>query len=79
MKDITNDLTDDIYEIVSNNIRKIRKNKGWTQEKLAIKSSLSHEYIRRIESKKGKKNISLNTVQIIAKSLDIPFKELFNK
>lgn len=48
---------DYIYEIVSQNIRKYRKERNMTQAELAEKCDLSHEFIRRIESTKGKKNL----------------------
>ena len=48
----------DIYEIISLNIKKYRKEKGITQEELAIRSCYTWEFIRRIESKKAKKSFS---------------------
>lgn len=66
--------------LVSQNIRKQRKIKGWTQVKLAIESNISVDYLKKIETKSGcEKQFSLDTIQKIAKALNIDVKELFNK
>ena len=71
---------DNIYYLVARNIKKQRKLKGWTQVKLAMKSNISVDYLKKIETKSGcKKQFSLDTVQKIAKALEIDAKELFNK
>ena len=44
-----------IYEQVARNIKKYRNEAGLTQAELAEAIGVSHEFIRRIESKKGKK------------------------
>ena len=69
----------DIYEIISMNIKKYRKEKGMTQEELAIKSCYTWEYIRRIESRKAKKSFSLSTIINIANVLEIPVEKLLKK
>ena len=51
-----------IYEQISRNIKKYRKEAGMTQAVLSEKVGLSHEFIRRIESKKGVKTFSVDTV-----------------
>lgn len=69
----------DIYEIISLNIKKYRKEKGITQEELAIRSRYTWEFIRRIESKKAKKSFSLSTLVNIANALEIPIEKLLKK
>lgn len=68
---------DDFYEEISKNIKKYRKQKNMTQAQLAEKASLSNEFIRRIESKKSKKNFSIETVYLISLALSIPTEKLF--
>ena len=69
-----------LYYLVSQNIKKQRKLKGWTQVKLAIKSNISVDYLKKIETKSGcNKQFSLDTIQKISKALNIDVKELFNK
>lgn len=66
-----------IYEQISRNIKKYRKEAGITQAVLAEKIGVSHEFIRRNESKKGKKSFSVDTVWKIAVALDIDPGKLF--
>lgn len=69
-----------LYYIVAQNIKKQRKLKGWTQVKLAMESNISVDYLKKIETKSGcEKQFSLDTVQKIAKALNVDVKELFNK
>ena len=71
---------DNLYYLISQNIKKQRKIKGWTQVKLAMKSNISVDYLKKIETKSGcDKQFSLDTVQKIAKALEIYVKDLFNK
>ena len=59
-----------IYEQISRNIKKYRKEAGMTQAVLSEKVGLSHEFIRRIESKKGVKTFSVDTVWKISVALN---------
>lgn len=69
----------DIYYLVGQNIKKQRKLKNFTQLQLAEKSFFSYEFIRKIESKSSCRNtFSLDTVDKIAKALDIDIRVLFN-
>ncbi len=71
---------DNLYYLISQNIKKQKKIKGWTQVKLAMKSNISVDYLKKIETKSGcDKQFSLDTVQKIAKALEIEVKDLFNK
>ena len=65
-----------IYEQVAKNIKKYRKLSGMTQAQLAEAIGVSHEFIRRIESKKGKKTFSFQTLWNISKVLHVSFDEL---
>ena len=60
-----------IYEQIAQNIKKYRKQVGITQAVLAEKVGVSHEFIRRIESKKGVKSFSVDTIWKIYVALDI--------
>ena len=50
--------------------------KGLSQDDIAFESEISTNQVGRIE--RGDINTSLSTVYEIAKTLDIPVKELFN-
>lgn len=67
-----------LYYIVAQNIKKQRKIKGWTQVKLAMKSNISVDYLKRIETKSGcTKQFSLDTIQKIANALEVNPKIFF--
>ncbi len=65
-----------IYEQVAKNIKKYRREAGLTQAELAEAIGVSHEFIRRIESKKGKKTFSFQTIWNISKVLNVSLDEL---
>ena len=67
------------YLIFSNNIKRIRKEKNLTQEKLAEISDLSISYVKQIESTKDYKNLTLTTMLKISKALEVSINELFKE
>jgi transcriptional regulator with XRE-family HTH domain len=58
-------------------IRKLRKNKGWSQEKLALEANLHRAYIGQIE--RGEKNIGLRNLEKIAKTLGLKLKDMISE
>jgi len=56
------------------NIRKLRKEKGMSQEKLAIEAGIERSYMGAIE--RGERNPSYDKIVSIAKSLKIPTSHL---
>lgn len=67
-----------IYYVVSQNIKRLRKESGLTQEQLAIKANYSKQFIANIESKNFQ-TFSLGTLWRIALVLNIDIKELFEE
>ena len=55
-------------------VREIRKEKGFSQEKLAHKADLHRTYIGMIE--RAEKNITLLNIEKIAKALEVNINEL---
>lgn len=55
-------------------IRKLRTAKGMTMEELAYASDIELSQIHRIE--KGKTNLSLSTIDAVAKGLELSIGEL---
>lgn len=66
-----------IYEQISKNIKKYRMEAGITQAELAERVGVSHEFIRRNESKKGVKSFSVDTLWKISLVLDVEPGKLF--
>ena len=65
-----------MYEQVAKNIKKYRQEAGLTQAELAEAIGVSHEFVRRIESKKGKKTFSFQTIWNISKVLNVSLDKL---
>jgi len=61
--------------IVGQNIRRIRQERGLTQEELALMSGLSQGYINQLES--GKRKFRQKTLTVIAEALNLPLSIFF--
>lgn len=68
-----NNLSIDI--VISENIKKLRKQLGWSQEQLAEKTGVSAPYITQIEV--GKRTPSLDIVEKLATAFGVEYKTLF--
>jgi len=64
----------DINKEVGFNIRRIREEQGFSQERLAALADLHRAYIGQIE--RGEKNIGLKNLEKIAKALNVNIKDL---
>ena len=62
---------------IGNRIKEIRNSKGLSQEELAYESGLDRTYINAVE--KGKRNITLASLEKITSSLGISFKNFFDE
>ncbi|MDR2734193.1 MAG: helix-turn-helix domain-containing protein [Spirochaetota bacterium] len=63
-----------LKNIVGDNIKKYRKQLGISQEELAERAGLHRTYIGSVE--RGERNITLDSLQVIASALNIPFMKL---
>ncbi len=63
--------------VVGENIRRIRQEKGLTQEELAMMSGLSQGYINQLES--GKRKFTQKTLTVIAEALNLPLYVFFKE
>lgn len=66
------------YDTVRKNIRKYRKEKGYTQARLAENADISLDYLAEIESDKRKKSFSLAVLGRIADTLKVDIKNFFD-
>ena len=57
-------------------LAKLRKVRGWSQEKLALESGMARSYLGGIE--RGQRNVSLKNLVKLAKSLNVPAPVLMN-
>ncbi len=65
------------FEIIRNNIKKYRNKRNLSQVQLAMKCSLSSEYLSEIE--RGKRAPSLKRLLMIAEALGVEPHKLFLK
>ena len=73
------DFNKNIKKIIALNMRKFRKEKGYTQEELALYTDRSFEFIRRIESDRGKRGFSIETLWRISIVLGVPLDDFFKE
>lgn len=66
-----------IYYIIGQNLKKLRKEKGFTQEKLAEASNYALSFIGNLESDKVFQTISAGSLYHLSKVLNIDIRELF--
>jgi len=67
---------EDINTRVGFNIRRLRENKGLSQERLADLANLHRAYIGQIE--RGEKNIGVRNLEKIAKALGASIQDLLD-
>lgn len=65
------------YGIVRNNIKKFRKEKNWTQQKLADMAELSREYVTDIENESRNKHPTIAALGRIADAMEIHIVNFF--
>lgn len=68
-------MTTTARQVLARNIRKLRKERGWSQEMLAEKSGLHRTYVGDIE--RLERNVSVDNIEKLAKAFTIPVKDLF--
>ena len=67
----------DIKQVIAENIRKFRLEKGYTQEQLAVYTDRSYEFIRRIETDYGERGFSIETLYRISVVLEKDMNSFF--
>ncbi|HEY9063327.1 MAG TPA: helix-turn-helix transcriptional regulator [Pseudobacteroides sp.] len=65
----------DIAKNVGNRIRVLRKERGWSQEDLALRADIHPSHMGTIE--RGEKSATIESFERIANALEITFDELF--
>lgn len=67
----------ELIRILSENLRRLRKDRGLSQEDLADRCGLHRTYIGSVE--RGERNVTLGSLEVIANSLGISVPELLSK
>jgi transcriptional regulator with XRE-family HTH domain len=58
-------------------LRKLRKERGWTQVRLAVELGIDRSYICDME--RGKKNVCLPTMEVLAQGFQITLAQLVSR
>jgi transcriptional regulator with XRE-family HTH domain len=66
----------DPLRLFGQHVIKLRKARGWSQEKLALESGLARSYIGGIE--RGQRNIALLNICVLADTLRVPPREMLS-
>ena len=69
--------TDNIVDTLAYNVRALRKKKGLSQKELANTCGLHRTYIGSVE--RGERNITLSTLEVLSKALEVTVIELLSK
>ena len=69
--------SEQLYTLIGQNIKKVRKKIGISQEQLANDIGMSRGFISQIESPKVKTGISLDTLIKISQKYNIDIKTFF--
>jgi transcriptional regulator with XRE-family HTH domain len=65
------------FDTIGSNVRRIRTEKGWTQDELASRCSVNREKISRIEN--AKKDYMYSTLLEVCEGLEIDVSEIIAK
>jgi DNA-binding XRE family transcriptional regulator len=64
-----------VIKALARNVRRLRKERGWTQEELAGNCNIEQQAVSLIET--GRANPTILTVESLARALNVPFVDLF--
>jgi transcriptional regulator with XRE-family HTH domain len=67
-------MSDQILKRIGENLRMLRKRRGWSQQRLADEAGIVRRYLPELES--GRKNVSALTLEKLAGALQVPLKEI---
>ena len=66
----------EVAMLVGSNVRRLRLKQGFTQERLAVRVSLSSDYVSRLEL--GKENPTVEVLYRISSALGVGITSLFD-
>ena len=65
----------DARAILGWNLRRLRVEKGLSQERLALAAGIDRAYVGRVE--RGEENVTINVVAAVAEALEVKVADLF--
>jgi transcriptional regulator with XRE-family HTH domain len=68
---------DDLRDIVGRNLRRLRNEKGWSQEELAFRAKVDRSYISQLET--GTYSASVTMLGKLAKALGIDASDFLKR
>ncbi|UXS51227.1 MULTISPECIES: helix-turn-helix domain-containing protein [Agrobacterium] len=66
----------DVRKTIGWNLRRLRVDKGLSQERLALEAGIDRSYVGRVE--RGMENVTVSTLEAISLTLDVHVSELFS-
>ncbi|WP_138752470.1 helix-turn-helix domain-containing protein [Paenibacillus sinopodophylli] len=66
----------EIAGLVGENIRQLRKKRGFSQEQLALRAHINSSYMGQVE--RGEKNPTIDVLSKIAEALQMPLENIVN-
>lgn len=76
MSNLKNSVDTNTLILFGKNLATVRKDLGWSQEKLALESGVARSYLSGVE--RGKRNIALLNIVRLAETLGIQAQELMS-
>jgi transcriptional regulator with XRE-family HTH domain len=67
----------DIRELVGSNLKRLRLERGISQETLAAEAGIASSFLSQIEN--GKRSATITTLDILTKTLNVNIIELFSE
>lgn len=64
-------------ELIGRNLRKLRVERGLSQEKLALEAAIDRSYVGRIE--RGEENVTISVLENLAAALDTKVGAFFDE
>ncbi len=61
---------------IGTNLRRCRAARGWSQQQLADRSTVSQDFIGRVE--RGQVNVSVDILSMLARALHVPLMDLLD-
>lgn len=62
-------MSEELQKLFGLNVRRVREERGWTQEELARRAGINRSYLGGVE--RGKRRVAMENIARIAQALDV--------